>query len=149
MGKLEKAKRLAQQTKSHDVANNIYINVCGMDGNMAHFEYADEYNDINSELELKQFSDAQIARQVCIEYGERKDTLYVTAAALVQRHLDALDTKLANVVKEQKHNSFTIIVDTTDVYKAFVYSSTPADKDYSKQHSAVMYQSYSQAIKSI
>lgn len=153
MGKLEKAKRLAQQSKT-DVDNNIYINVCGVDkfgvAKMMHYEYGDEFNEIITEPEFAPFSDANVAKNVCVHYAELDNFLYVIAAVLVGRHLKSLSTELKDVIKEQKHNSFTIIVDTTEVYKAFVYSSTPADsKDYSKKHSALMYQSYNETINTI
>jgi hypothetical protein len=51
-----------------------------------------------------------------------------------------LDGELSEIVKKQKHNSFTIIIDGM---MAYVWGSTPAEtKEYSQQHSNFLYISY-------
>jgi hypothetical protein len=60
-----------------------------------------------------------------------QESSIITTTALVQRHLKETDVELIKVMKEQKHNTFVIVVDTDNYKKSkverpsFVLASQP------------------------
>ena len=87
------------------------------------------WSEIENEPSLSPFPTEQISRFVAEKFGE--ESSIVTLVALVQRHLKESDVELIKVVKEQKHNSFVIVIDTDNYEKSkvdrpsFVFASSP------------------------
>ena len=87
------------------------------------------WNEIENEPSLTQFPTEEMSRFVAEKFGE--ESSIVTLVALVQRHLKESDIELIKVVKEQKHNSFVIVIDTDNYEKSkvdrpsFVFASSP------------------------
>jgi len=89
----------------------------------------DVWDEISNDSDLKLFPTDYISRFVAENFGNEESI--VTQVALVQRHLLETDVELLKVIKEQKHNTFTIIVDIDNYEKSkvdrpsYVFASSP------------------------
>jgi len=86
---------------------------------------------VSVDPDLKLFSTQHLSR--CVAEKFNNDETTVAAIALVQRHLKATDAKLLDVIEEQKHNTFVIVIDV-DNYEngkvdlpSFVFASHPSE----------------------
>jgi hypothetical protein len=143
---MSQARRMRRRQERQDSkVKNIfyYINVCDIASDMmTTLEY--DFNslmEINSQPEIKDYTVNDFMLNLIESFrNQNQPSLYVSAAVLVNQHLLNLDGELSEIVKKQKHNSFTIIIDGM---MAYVWGSTPAEtKEYSQQHSNFLYISY-------
>lgn len=96
------------------------------------YDYCNEdWEEISKDPDLKLFSTQHISRFVAEKFND--DSSSVSAVALVQRHLKQTDAKLLDVIEEQKHNTFVIVIDV-DNYEngkvdlpSFVFASHPSE----------------------
>ena len=150
---MSQARRMRRQQKRQDSkVENIfyYINVCDVSSDMmTTLEY--DFNslmEINTQPEIKDYTINDFMLNIIESFKtQNQPSLYVSAAVLVNQHLLNLDGELSEIVKKQKHNSFTIIIDGS---MAYVYGSTPAKtKEYSQQHSNFLYISYKETTEKL
>lgn len=88
------------------------------------------WNAINNEPTLKSFSTKDLAENLAYKLKD-EETKYVTATHLVYRHIKESDKNLSNVMLEQNHKTFVIIIDIDNYKKSkvdrpsFVFASNP------------------------
>lgn len=125
---------------------NIYINISNVQtADTSTFELDQkEYYEIISESGMKQFTQTEIVKNFIQYFKTNSDYLFILAGELVNRHLKSLDKGMSEMVKSEKHNCFTILIDGN---MAFVFGSTVSDTiEYSKQHGEFLYITYKQTI---
>ena len=121
----------SQKKNQSKISNCNYISIFDVKSEESFtYEISKEvWNEIENEPSLLSFQTEEMSRFVAEKFGEESSV--VTSIALVQRHLKESDIELIKVVKEQKHNSFVIVIDINNYEKSkvdrpsFVFASSP------------------------
>jgi hypothetical protein len=88
------------------------------------------WNEINNEPTLKSFSTKDLSENLAYKL-KKEETKFVSATHLVYRHINESDKNLTNLMLEQNHRTFVIIIDIDNYKKSkvdrpsFVFASNP------------------------